>query len=57
MSRAAHYPFNGSDIGNRHKVVRHSTSEVTIYCPVAKDNVSGDYTSIGVQCTHCNKHF
>lgn len=57
MSRSAIYPFNGTDIGNRHKVVRYSIGEVTVYCPVAKDNVSGNSTSIGTQCSHCDKHF
>ena len=57
MSRSAIYPFNGSNIGNRHKIVKYDVSGPTIYCPVAKDNVSGNATSVGTECSHCNNHF
>jgi len=57
MSRSASYPFNGLNIGNRHKIVRFDSVNPTVYCPTARDNVSGTFTSIGCECDHCNVHF
>ena len=34
-----------------------SMSSPMVYCPKIKDTTWGNYTSAGMQCTHCKKIF
>lgn len=38
-----------------HQVISHEVGYATVYCPVAKDRVTADYTSAGLRCNHCGK--
>lgn len=49
--------FNKAVTNDGHSVVSSAAGGLIVHCPKINDVCSGTYTSNGIICNHCDKHF